>query len=229
MGNLRKWLQSRNEENLMGKTVAFVKKVLECVVEFERGFNFFADEKNHQLALEVLERVDQLEHEADVMRRELLQQITKSDMPPNTREDLARLVTGIDRIANTTNSAGRRLSQIDEKNIRILGDEIITLLFEMIQHSLEATKILFNLIKRFPDLESKDVFPITENIQRLEHKCDVIHSEIYRKLNHLPITNVSMNPFIAMELKDIIDIFEEISDKVEDVADYIELLKTVLR
>jgi predicted phosphate transport protein (TIGR00153 family) len=227
MGSLKKWLQTRNEENLMGKTVAFVQKVLEVVVEFERGFNFMISEKEFPLALDVFNRVNTLEHEADIMRRELMLQVATSDMDAATREDIAGLITAIDEVANSANAAGRRLGKMSETHVRALGDSVLKLIIEMIQRSVDATKLLFNLIKRFPDMESKEVFSSTEQIQRLEHKCDINHAEILQKLTQME--HFPFNPFVAIDLKDIIDMIEGISDKVEDVADYIELLKTILR
>jgi hypothetical protein len=227
MGNLRNWLQTRNEGNVLGKTLAHMQKVLECVVEFERGFTFFAKEHNTELALEVFTRVSVLEHEADTIRREVLLLIVKSDLETQIREDLATLVRRIDRIANAANGAARRLGGIDEISIRSLGEEFLTRNSDIIHFSVEATKILYNLTKKLPEIENKDVFRITGQIQALEHKCDVLHADIYKYLNKLK--EVSFNPFTAIEIANFVDLVESISDKVEDVADFIELLKTSLR
>jgi uncharacterized protein len=225
MGSLKNWLQTRNEENVLGKSVAHMKKVLECVVEFERGFNFYSKENDIKLALEVFNRVDILEHEADTLRRELLMLISKSEFTPQMRTDLTTLVKRIDRIANTTDGAARRLSGIDESHVRSLGNEILDLFNDLCSQSVDATKILFNLIKKLPELEMKDTLKITEQIQEIEHNCDIKHSYIYELLNKIP--KVSFNPFVAIQISNFVDMLETISDKVEDVADYIELIKTV--
>ena len=227
MGSLKNWLQSRNEENVMAKVLGHMQKVLECVVEFERGFGFYADEKDSKLALEVFQRVDVLEHDADKLRRELLMLISKSEFVPRIREDLTTLVKRIDRIANTSDGASRRLSGIDENHIRSLGDEFLKAIEKMVHKSVEATKILFNLIKKLVDITDQEVFRITEQIQKLEHECDILHSSTYEYLVSLP--EVSFNPFIAIQISNFVDMIETISDKVEDVADYIEVLKTAKR
>lgn len=226
-GQLRNFLRTRDRDNVLGKTIAHMQKVLECVVEFERGFTFFTIENNSKLAKDVFNRVEVLEHEADIIRRDLLLVITAGDIAPQIREDLGTLVRTIDRIANATNGAARRLINIDEESIRSLGDKILQEILETIHISVEAAKILYNLIKNYVTMENKEVFRNTEQIQVLEHRCDVIHSEIYAELNK--IKQVSFNPFMAIEIANFINLVEEISDKVEDVADFIELIKTAMR
>jgi len=158
---------------------------------------------------------------------DLLIQISKSELTPQLREDLTFLVKRIDKIANTTDGAARRVSGIDPKHIQSLGDDILSEMQKIIHHSVSATKILFNLIKSLPEIEDKELFTITEKIQTIEHTCDVIHSNIYEMLNKIP--EISFNHFVAIQISNFVDLLETISDKVEDVADYIEMLKTAKR
>jgi len=227
MGSLKNFLQSRNEEDVLEKSILHMKKVLECVVEFERGCTIYIQEKNPELAFEIFKRVDILEHEADIIRRDLLVHISKSELTPQLREDLSHLVKRIDRIANTTDGAARRVSGIDPQHVQTLGDDILQNMQQLVQHSVSATKILFNLIKSLPEIEDKELFTITEKIQKIEHTCDVIHSNIYEMLNKIP--EISFNHFVAIQISNFVDLLETISDKVEDVADYIEMLKTAKR
>ena len=227
MGSLKNFLQSRNEEDVLEKSILHMKKVLECVVEFERGCTIYIQEKKPELAFEIFKRVDILEHEADIIRRDLLVHISKSELIPQLREDLTHLVKRIDRIANTTDGAARRVSGIEPQHIQSLGDNILNEMQKIVHHSVSATKILFNLIKSLPEIEDKELFTITEKIQTIEHTCDVIHSNIYEKLNKIP--EISFNHFVAIQISNFVDLLETISDKVEDVADYIEMLKTAKR
>lgn len=223
MGNLTNWLHERNEENILNKTIAHVQKTLECVVEFERGFGFLVKEGNPKLAREVFLRVNKIEHDADILRRDILHNITSMDMPAEIHEDLIHLVNHIDHIANATNGAARRIVPIKDADIKALGQDNLQKMLDMLHFSVEAGKVLFNLIKKLPTLEANEIFSYTEQIQALEHKCDVLHSEIYASLNNLTVPH--FNPFIAIQLLSFIDLIEDISDKVEDVADYIDLLR----
>ena len=207
--------------------IAHMQKTLETVVEFERGFAIYVEEKNPTLALEIFQRVDQLENDADTLRRDILMHIAQSELSPQMREDLSHLVKRIDRIANTTDGAARRISGIDHKHFAALGDEILGKMVEIIRLSVEATKILFNLIKKMDDMLNRETFRICEKIQHIEHKCDQLHSTIYEMLNKLEVA--PFNHFVAIQISNFVDMIETISDKVEDVSDYIEVLKTAKR
>ena len=54
--------------------------------------------------MEVFRRVDVLEHEADIMRRDILKNITKTEVKPEIREDLSDLIKRTDKIANAANA-----------------------------------------------------------------------------------------------------------------------------
>jgi predicted phosphate transport protein (TIGR00153 family) len=221
--SLKTFLQDRNNANTLEKAIEHVRKTLETVVEFERGFTIYAKEKNPELALEIFRRVGILESEADTLRRDLLKNIAKSELSPMMRENLSVMVKRIDRIANAADGAGRRMAGLESQHLLALGEEIFDLVLEMIHFSVEATKILFHMMKRLED-EDEKIFTMCEKIQKLEHKCDMLHSHIYEKLNRLE--EAPSNHFVAIQISNLVDMIESITDKVEDVSDYIEILKT---
>ncbi len=224
--SLKTFLQDRNNANTLEKAIEHVRKTLETVVEFERGFTIYAKEKNPELALEIFRRVGTLESEADTLRRDLLKNIATSELSPMMRENLSVLVKRIDRIANAADGAGRRMAGLESQHLLALGEEIFDLVLEMIHFSVEATKILFHMMKRLED-EDEKIFIMCEKIQTLEHKCDMLHSHIYEKLNRLE--EAPFNHFVAIQISNLVDMIESITDKVEDVSDYIEILKTARR
>jgi len=225
--SLKLWFRDRNSANIMEGAATHLRKVLETLVEFERGFHIFVKEKNPDLAREIFVRVDDLEREADGIRRDLLMQISKSELSSQIREDLTHLVKRIDKIANMANGASRRMMGIPPADIMSLGDIVFDKLLESIENAIQATKVLSNIWKRFSDAETEEVLSITEKIQALEHKCDILQAEVYEELNKMQ--NSPFNQFVAIQISSLVDMIESISDKVEDVGDYIEVLKTAKR
>ncbi|MHA1775778.1 MAG: hypothetical protein DRO88_11895 [Promethearchaeia archaeon] len=225
--SLKTFLQNRSNANIYEMANNHMQKVLETVVEFERGFSIYVNEKDVALSTKIFKRVDRLENEADIIRRNILVQISKSELTTQMREDLSHLVKRIDRIANTTDGAARRLMGLNSGHIYILGDPILKNCEKIVHLSIEATKILYNLIKNLPSMDNKETFRICEKIQLMEHEIDVLHSHLYELLNKLP--PLEFNAFVALQICNFIDMLETISDKVEDVSDYIEILKTAKR
>ena len=97
----------------------------------------------------------------------------------------------------------------------------------MLLESVEASKIMVQIIKKFTIIENTEIFRLTAEIQRYEQECDSLHTDILKAMTELD--NFPFNPFVAIDIKDSIDMMEGISDKIEDVAEFIELLKIVLR
>ncbi len=225
--SLKLWFRDRNSANIFEGAATHLRKVLETLVEYERGFNIYVKEKNPKLALEIFRRVDDLEREADGIRRDLLIQISKSELSSQIREDLTHLVKRIDKIANMANGASRRMVGIPPRDVMSLGDSIFDKMLESIDHAIQATKVLTVIWKRFRDADIEEILSLCEKIQVLEHKSDIIQSEIYKELNNME--NPPFNQFVAIQISNLVDMIESISDKVEDVGDYIEVLKTAKR
>jgi len=225
MGSLLNWIQSRNAEAVLARSNIFVQKVLEVVVEFERGFALLVNEKKPALATTAFQRVGTLEHEADVMRRDILNNLSKYDVPAQIYEDFSQFIKTVDGIANVTNAASRRILGIDPSYINILGDEPLNKMVQIISYSVEATKLFFNLMKKLTQLDEAEIQRIASQIQKLEHQCDVLHTEIYMCLNKIPVQSIPFNAFVALQISELVDLLESISDKVEDVTDYVELIK----
>ena len=74
ISSLYEWFKSRNEETAINKTLIHFQKVLECVVEYQKGMAFLIEEKNIDLALKVFSRVNELEHQADGIRKQIYHQ-----------------------------------------------------------------------------------------------------------------------------------------------------------
>ena len=222
---LRNWLTSRKTELIFEKIIDHMQKVLETVHEFERAFEFFAVEKNPDLAYTVFQRVLDLEHEEDRIRRDVLLDIIQSDMNAKLREDIMKMITRIDEVANSADHAARRIMAIDPKVFDKLGDQFLKLMNQMVQKSVSITKMLFNLVKRIYEITNEELFEMTGLIRKYEHECDVLHSQIYVQITKLQ--DLDLNPFVAIQISDFINLVEGISNRVENVSDYIELLKII--
>ena len=108
MGSLLEWFSTKREEKVIKRTKEHSKKVYECVYEFQRAIELYCDGKVDKAA-KLISRVNQIENEADDIRREVLLLLSKGQMVPQVREDLTHLTKRLDDVANGANAAGRRL------------------------------------------------------------------------------------------------------------------------
>ena len=221
MSSLFEWFKSRNEENAMNKTLIHTQKVLECVVEFEKGLSYYIEEKNIDLALKVFFRVTELEHQADGIRREILNMLSKAELAPIIRENLTHLVKRIDDVANAANASARIFIYMNHTDFLNLDEEIHKKVLELARTSVDSVKKLNLMVNKLLSSEEEEIQSLGEEVNTLEHKCDELHFAINRILVH---NNPNINPFSAIEIHNCIVEIENISDNAEDVADYIIML-----
>lgn len=221
MSSLFEWFKSRNEENVINKTLIHMQKVLECVVEYEKAVSYLLNEKNIDLSLKVFFRVDELEHQADGIRRNILNMISKAEISSTIRESLIHLTQRIDDIANAANAGARIFIYMNHSDFLKLDEEVHKKFLEMTSISVEAVKKVNIMVNKLLTAKEEEVTQLGEEINVLEHKCD----ELRHGINRILVSNSpDMNHFSAIEIYNSISSLEAVSDNAEDVADYIIML-----
>jgi len=221
MSSLYEWFKSRNEESVINKTLVHMQKVLECIVEFEKALSFLIEEKNIDLALKVLFRVSELEHQADGIRRTILNMLSQSEITSTIRENLSHLVKRIDDVANAANASGRMLIYMNHNDFLKLDEEVHKKIIEIARISVDAVKKLNLMVKKLLTAEEAEIQKLGDEVSTMEHKCDELRFAINRILVS---NNPNINPFSAIEIHSCISALETITDNAEDVADYIIML-----
>ncbi|TFF96118.1 MAG: DUF47 family protein [Promethearchaeota archaeon] len=226
MSSLFEWFKSRNEETALNKTIVHTQKVLECVVEYEKALSFLIEERNIDLALKVLFRVDELEHQADGIRRNILNMLTQAELTSTIRENLMHLVKRIDDIANAANASARILISMNHNDFFSLDEQVHQNMIDMARLSVDAGKKIFQMVEHLIKAEEEEITILGEEVNTLEHKCD----EKRYAINRLLVSNgAEMNPFSAIIIHNCISALEAISDNCEEVADYIIMLTVAKR
>ncbi|MFW9901639.1 MAG: DUF47 domain-containing protein [Candidatus Thorarchaeota archaeon] len=221
MSSLFKFFQSRNQESAINKTLVHMQKVLECVVEYEKAVSYLIDEKNIDLALKVFFRVDEVEHQADGIRRNILNMLSKAEIAPTIRENLIHLTQRIDDIANAANAGARIFIYMNHNDFLKLDEEVHKKFLEMARISVDSVKKVNIMVNKLLTATEEEIHQLGEEINILEHKCD----ELRHGINRILVSNnPDINPFSAIEIHNCVSTLEAVSDNAEDVADYIIML-----
>ncbi|MHA1683148.1 MAG: DUF47 domain-containing protein [Promethearchaeota archaeon] len=219
MSSLLKSLRKSTTEKFIKSTKSHVRKAAECVMALKSAFkkikNGGFDEAKKKLVA-----LDELENQADVIRRSILLELTSSELQNRVREAFAHLVKNVDRIANTANGAGRIFSQLPDKYFSlIMHDE--EFIMKMLDKSIEATNLLVKMLDGLSKASRKDIDGLNHKIQVLEHDVDNLMASLYEKLLN---REEDVPSFVAIQVSKGINYIEAISDSVEDTADYIKVL-----
>ncbi|MHC1590867.1 MAG: DUF47 domain-containing protein [Candidatus Helarchaeales archaeon] len=224
MGSLLEWFKTKREEKVIKRTKEHSKKVFECIFELDKALKEYL-KGNLKQTESIIQKINQIENEADDIRRSVLLDLSKGEMVPRVREDLAHLVKRLDDVANGANAAGRRLSLLlNEESfefVKLFKNELI----QIMKDTIEGCKILHKAVETQLGSESEEILEMIARIKHAEHVVDVDRMNVLRKILEIEIKEkVTVTPFIAITIADLIECMESISDSAESVGDLIKLI-----
>lgn len=220
MGSLIEYFKKETAKNVLEKAINHAKKTQECVRELNKGVEVLLKNKDPEVAHEIFQTVDQIEGEADNLRREILQDISMGELNPSVRVDLSHLIKRLDDVANCSTGVARRIDTIPMKFWDQSSEETINLIIEMMNKTVDCVELLDKIVIDLLGNREK-VKEINSQINMLEHEVDLLNIKVRKSLQE---TDYNVNAFTIFTVGNIIDIIEAISDSIEVVGDYIMLL-----
>lgn len=217
MGSLLEWFKNRREENIIKETRIHAKKVYDCIFELNKLILLFFEGKLHEVP-SLIKKVSELEHECDDIRRKIMIDLTKGELEPSIREDLAHLINRLDAVANNTNATAKRFGLLTNDSLIPIADE----LKKMSGISLKCVEILYKTIDLYLGRASQQVYSNITEINKLEHDIDVINFAIKEKLSKI---QPNYSPYTAILLFEMVNLLENISDNAEETAEFIKIIK----
>ncbi len=222
MGSLIEYLKKKTAVSVLEKSVKHAQKVKESVIELDLGVEILLKEKNFEKAHDHFHKVDLLEDDADTLRREIQIDISKGELNPSVRMDLAHLIKRMDDVANCATGVARRINTIPIKFWEQSSETTINLVIQMMKTTVECVNYLDKIVIDLLEERTK-VIEYAEKINQLEHKIDLFNIKLRKNLQE---TDYEVNYFTAFTAGNVFDILEAISDAIEVVADYITQMLT---
>ncbi|MHA1131852.1 MAG: DUF47 domain-containing protein [Candidatus Helarchaeota archaeon] len=217
MGTLLDWFRSRRERKIINQIKEHAKKSYSCVVLFKDALlQFFRDDLGG--AKKTIKKVNQVENECDNLRRAIMNALTKGELAPQVRNDLAHLIGRLDNVANSTNASARRLGILQPHLLDSVHDTII----EMVDKTILCAEVLRNAIEIEITGAFEEVDKSITRINRIEHEIDHLHYNVLEQL--IQHDNKDISPFIAINIYELIESIEQISDYCEETADFVKII-----
>ena len=179
-------------------------------------------EKDVERSHELFHTVDVLERDADILRREILKDISTGELNPSVRQNLSHLIKRMDDVANCCTGVARRINTIPMKFWEESSKESIETILEMMKTTVECVQFLDKLVIDLLE-ERKYVKEYSQKINEYEHTIDLLNIRLRKDLQE---TEYTVNAFTVFTAGNVFDILEAISDAIEAVADYILVLLT---
>ena len=212
--NIFGWLGMKEEKLVLESALKHIELLKQEMVALLDVFRFYAAGKMDDKE-EAMFRVSDLEGQADEIKRQTLLELSERMVMPPDREDLVRLIKGLDYIADQAKEAARLLrlttdvapDPIPEKLI-----EFVELLNRSVEH-LERAAV--QLLKK----DKKNTLAECTEVEIIEEEGD----DRKRELMQLVLSSELPCPMLILQ-HDLIESLEDCCDYIEGAADFIRLL-----
>ncbi|HVP41775.1 MAG TPA: DUF47 family protein [Candidatus Krumholzibacteriaceae bacterium] len=215
MSELRRWFEKRREtlaleimQRHLTITIAVVKDLHNAVDAAVRE-----DLKEKE---KYVERITSGEKEADALRRNFMDELSRGELPPADREDLMRLMKLVDMVADWSREATRLLNVIPMKEV---PESIRNACMKMVDGDIECAIALGKSIEKMKD-DPQEVLKAADVVEREEEKVD----ELLENARRLLATEKSLAAGIAVLIGQLFEALETVADSCEDACDQVRVI-----
>ncbi|MBO3803615.1 MAG: DUF47 family protein [Candidatus Brockarchaeota archaeon] len=164
------------------------------------------------------ERQKQKEVEADALRREIMQELSKGELPLADRGDLMRLARRIDLVTDWSHEAVRILVLF---NMSRMPREIGESASRMCHTVRECAWTLRRCIEKLADKSIEESMSLADKVERIEEEVDDQYQQARSLLLEL---DGSTNVGAAILLGEFLDAVENVADRCEDTCDQVRVI-----
>ncbi len=212
--NILGWLGMAEEQSILQDAQKHVEETYKTVAYFSDAVKAFI-QGDLAAKAKAIESVRESEHQADILRSKMVDELSEGLLLPPDREDLMHFVRGLDKIADWTNGAARILGFIEQKlpeNILINISSATALIFTSISKLREA-------IQSISKNDLKKALADCQDVDHIEHDADD-----QKKLLIETIIHAKLEPATLLLCYQLAEYLEGVTDKIEDAADFIKVL-----
>lgn len=190
-------------ENLSAIEEAFQNAIMSCIASPACEEFDFLQSRTHKF-----------ESKADDIIEEINNIMYGKVLIPDSREDIMNLLHAMDQIPNCLEKV---LFIIKFQQVAI-PTEYIDPVKDLIRISMESCTLLIRQVKRFLKKES-GIRRLMNTIDQNESRCDHIEHRLIEK-----IFKSDMDPFMKLQLKELVNYMGDISDHADRVSKLVNIL-----
>lgn len=209
------WLADRRESKLLKELVRHSDYVVRTADEFNRAIIAMSNQ-DYSGVRQAIERISANEKSADNMEKSIREELIKGDLNSKEREELLRLVSRLDTIADWIKDGGRNLSMIMDMELTV-DQSIWNSLIEISSQLLEIAKAMDRSLKAVLDNED-DIDSFRKNVEDLERSID----QSYYAVKKAIILNAGEVKAIFL-LRDLLHCIENGADATKDASDVLHI------
>jgi predicted phosphate transport protein (TIGR00153 family) len=215
LSELIKWFEKRRETKALATVQHHLALTTGIVEDLEKAI--MAAIKNDGKELQkCIERVANSEKEADKLRRKVMDEISKGELPPDDRVDLMDLIKRVDMVADWSRESTRVLGAIPMTQV---PNTIKNEFMEMVKGAKECTISLQKCVNKMMT-KPQEALQAADEVEREEEKVDDIHEKARALLGKEEIPKAG----VAVLISQLFEAIEMIADACEDACDQVRII-----
>jgi predicted phosphate transport protein (TIGR00153 family) len=215
LSELIKWFEKRRETKALATVQHHLALTTGIVEDLEKAI--MAAIKNDEKELQkCIERVANSEKEADKLRRKVMDEISKGELPPDDRVDLMDLIKRVDMVADWSRESTRVLGAIPMTHV---PNTIKNEFMEMVKGAKECTISLQKCVNKMMT-KPQEALQAADEVEREEEKVDDIHEKARALLGKEEIPKAG----VAVLISQLFEAIEMIADACEDACDQVRII-----
>jgi predicted phosphate transport protein (TIGR00153 family) len=215
LSELIKWFEKRRETKALSMIHRHLALTTGIVEDLEKAVSA-AVRKDEKEMRRSTERITSGEREADGLRREVMDEISRGELSPVDRVDLMDLVKRVDMVADWSRESTRVLGALPIEHV---PDSIKDEFMEMVQSVKECAVSLQKCVNKMMT-KPEEALQSADFVEREEEKVDDIHEKarILMGKEELPRAG------IAVLVSQLFEALEMIADSCEDACDQVRVI-----
>ena len=215
MSELLKWFEKRRETKAIVTMQKHLATTISAVEDLERAVKaaVSSNEKEEKAAIN---RVTNAEKEADRLRRVVMTELARGELPPTDREDLMHLMKRVDMIADWSREATRILDATPIQDVPEILTKAGVQMAEGVRDCVAALRKTINSMMEKPE----DALKAADEVERLEEKVDDFFEEARRLLTMEDKLKVG----VAIMMNELFEAIEQAADACEDACDQVRVI-----
>lgn len=184
-------------------------KIIEMTMVFKEAIDIYLKELRSETYRQISKKIKQIEHDSDVLRREIESKLYEQNLIPDMRGNILQLVENLDRVVNLFDEVAHKF-YIEQPDIPQIYHDQLKKLVDQVSDCAENMAISSRAF--FRDLVTLRDY--SQKVYLLEHQSDKtsakLRKEIYDSDMELAHKN-QLNMFVE-EVADIADLAEDCID-----------------
>jgi len=215
LSELFKWFEKRREMKALRMMERHLALTMSAVEDLEKAVKAMIGNNESEMRM-CIERVTNAENEADQIRRGVMNELARGELPPAEREDLMHLVKRVDMVADWSRESTRILNATPIKEV---PESLKRACVKMVGGVRECALALRKCVSQLAE-KPEEALIAADQVERLEEKVD----DIFEEARQLLAKETKMKVGVAILTNELLEAIEMVADWCEDACDQVRII-----